>query len=261
MGIRIVRGRKFEPREAAPSVIVNETFQRTYFPGEDPLGRRIRFGNGEWATIVGVAQDVKVRGAREATYVETYIPYWQMTEPGMNVLLKMKGGGSPAQLIAPLRQAVAAIDRNVPVSGVVMLAELVGDSIENPRFFATLAFTFALLAVALAAVGIYGVMSYAVSQRTAEIGVRMAVGASAPDVFRLVIADGLKVTLVGVAAGIGGSLLVARSLGALLFGVQARDPVTLAITACGLVAVAAAACFLPAWRATRVDAAVALRTD
>jgi putative ABC transport system permease protein len=261
MGIRIVRGRKFEPREAAPSVIVNETFQRTYFPGEDPLGRRIRFGNGEWATIVGVAQDVKVRGAREATYVETYIPYWQMTEPGMNVLLKMKGGGSPAQLIAPLRQAVAAIDRNVPVSGVVMLAELVGDSIENPRFFATLASTFALLALALAAVGIYGVMSYAVSQRTAEIGVRMAVGASAPDVFRLVIADGLKVTLVGVAAGIGGSLLVARSLGALLFGVQARDPVTLAITACGLVAVAAAACFLPAWRATRVDAAVALRTD
>ena len=262
MGIAIVRGRQFEPREAAPSVIVNETFQRTYFAGEDPIGRRVRFNrDAPWSTIVGIAHDVKVRGARETTRVETYVPYWQMTEPGMNVLLKMKGAGNPAQLIGPLRHAVASIDRNVPVSGVVTLAELVGDSIENPRFFATLAFIFALLALALAAVGIYGVMTYAVSQRTAEIGVRVAVGASAPDIFRLVLADGMKVTMVGVAVGVGGSLLIARSLAALLFGVRPGDPITLGATAVVLIAVAVAASFVPAWRATRVDPVVALRTD
>ena len=260
MGITILRGRKFEPREAAPSVIVNETFQRTYFPGQDPIGRRVRFNDDmPWSAIIGVARDVKVRGARESTRVETYIPYWQMTEPGMNVL--MKAAGNPAQLVGPLRQAVASIDRNVPVSGIVTLAELVGDSIDNPRFFAMLAMTFALLALALAAIGIYGVMAYAVSQRTTEIGVRMAIGASPPKVFRLVIADGLKVAAVGIAFGIGGSLLIAKSLAALLFGVKATDPMTIAATATTLLAVAVAACWVPAWRATRVDPLVALRTE
>jgi putative ABC transport system permease protein len=260
MGIPIVRGRKFEPREAAPSVVVNETFERTYFPGQDAIGRRIRFGDdGTWATIVGIARDVKVRGARESTRVETYVPYWQLTEPGMNVLIKAVG--NPAQLVAPLRQAVAQIDRDVPVSGVISLSELVGDSIENPRFFAMLAMTFALLALVLAAIGIYGVMAYAVSQRTTEIGVRMAVGASSRAVFRLVLLDGLKVTALGVVVGIGGSLLIAKSLGALLFGVRPGDPVTLGATAVVLLIVAAIACFLPAWRATRVDPVVALRTE
>jgi putative ABC transport system permease protein len=260
MGIPILRGRGFETREAAPSVVVNETFGRTYFPGQDPIGRRIRFGDdAPWATIIGIARDVKVRGAREAMRVETYIPYWQMTEPGMNVLLK--AAGDPAQLVRPLRQAVASIDRNVPVSGVVTLAELVGGSIENPRFFATLAVTFALLALALAAIGIYGVMAYAVTQRTTEIGVRMAVGASARDVFNLVVSDGLKVTGVGVVAGVAGSLLVAKGLDAILFGVRPTDPVTLIGTALILLTVAAIACFLPARRATRVDPIVALRAE
>jgi putative ABC transport system permease protein len=260
MGIPILRGHRFEPREAAPSVVVNETFARTYFPGQDPIGRRIRFGDdAPWATVIGIARDVRVRGARESTRVESYIPYWQMTEPGMNVLLK--AAGNPAQLVGPLRQAVASIDRNVPVSGVVTLDELVGGSIENPRFFATLAVTFAVLALALAAIGIYGVMAYAVTQRTTEIGVRMAVGASARDVFHLIVSDGLKVTGVGVAAGVAGSLLIAKGLSALLFGVRPTDPVTLVVTAVVLLAVAAIACFLPARRATRVDPIVALRSE
>ena len=240
-------------------MIVNETFERTYFPGEDAIGHRVRFGDAPWATIIGIARDVKVRGARESTRVETYIPYWQLTEPGMNVLLKAIG--NPAQLVGPLRQAVASIDRNVPVSGIVTLAELVGGSIENPRFFAMLATTFALMALVLAAIGIYGVMAYAVSQRTTEIGVRMAIGATDRDVFRLVIADGLKVAALGIMFGIGGSLLMARSLAALLFGVGASDPITIGITAAALLAVAALACFVPAWRATRVDPIRALRTE
>ena len=260
MAIPVRLGRAFHSGEAAPSVVVNETFVRTFFPGEDPLGRRIRFGSGvdsPWFTIVGVAGDVKVRGAREGARVETYIPYWQFTEPGMTIILK--AAGNPAPLAGPMKQAVYSIDRNVPVSGVTTLSQMVGDSIEQPRFFATIAVAFAILAVTLAAVGIYGVMAYAVSQRTTEIGVRMALGATAADVFRLIVGDGLRIALLGVAAGVAGSLLVARWLTTLLFGVRPGDPATLAATAILLLGVAAAACFIPARRATAVDPIEALR--
>jgi putative ABC transport system permease protein len=262
MGIPLKRGRGFETREAAPAVVVNETFVRTYFPSQDPIGRRVRFsGRAEdpWFTIVGIAADVKVRGAREGARVETYIPYWQFTEPGMTVILK--AAADPAQLVAALRRAVASIDRNVPVAPITMLEELVGDSIAQPRFFATLATAFAVLAVALAAIGIYGVMAYMVSQRTTEIGVRMALGATPGEVFRLVVGDGLKLTAAGIVLGVAGSVLVARWLTTLLFGVTPGDPRTLAITAAVLLLVACAACFVPARRATRVDPMVALRAE
>jgi putative ABC transport system permease protein len=261
MGIAILRGRGFETREAAPSAIVNETFVRTYLPAGDPLGRRIRLGgpNAPWLTIVGIAEDVKVRGARESSRVETYVPYWQMTEPGMIVILK--AAGNPAMLAAPLRQAVAAIDRNVPVSNIVLLTERVGQSIENPRFFATLSLAFAIVALVLAAIGIYGVMAYAVSQRSTEIGVRMALGATSPEVFRLIVGDGLKLTAIGIALGLGGSVVMARWLRALLYGIQPADPATLGATAAVLLLVATAACLIPARRATRVDPMVALRAE
>jgi predicted permease len=261
MGIPITRGRGFDTREADPSVVVNETFVRTYFPGTEPLGRRIRIGGADtpWSTIVGIATDVKVRGAREATRVETYVPYWQMTEPGMTVILKAEG--NPAFLVAPLRQAVASIDRNVPVSDITTLASLVGGSIENSRFFALLSVACALLALVLAAIGIYGVMAYAVSQRTREIGVRVALGATPAEVFQTVVGDGLKLTAIGVAIGVAGSLLVTRSLTALLFNVQPGDPITILSTAALLVLVAAAASYIPARRATRVDPMVALRAE
>jgi putative ABC transport system permease protein len=260
MGIPIVRGHAFEERQAERVVVVNENFVRTYFPGQEALGQRVRFSSDEpWFTIVGIAANVKVRGAREAPRVETFIPYWQQTEPGMNVILKP--AGSPAPLVASLRQIVASIDRNVPVSNVTFLSELVRDSIDQPRFFATLAGAFAVLALALAAIGIYGVMAYAVSQRTTELGVRMALGAAPSEVFRLVIGDGLRLAAIGIACGAAGSLLVSRWLGSLLFGVASSDPMTLAATAATLLVVAAAACFVPARRATRVDPIVALRME
>jgi putative ABC transport system permease protein len=262
MGIALRRGHGFEESERAPSIVVNETFARTYFPADEPLGKRVRFGSqGEdpWFTIVGIAADVKVRGARESARVETFIPYWQFTEPGMVVILK--ASGSPVRLAGPLRQAVATVDRNVPVSGITTLTEMVGDSIDQPRFLAALALAFAMMALVLAGIGIYGVMAYSVSQRTAEIGVRMALGATRRDVFRLVVGDGLRLAAAGVLIGSAGSLLVAQSLRSMLFGVRPGDPATLAVTAAALVSVAALACVIPARRATRVDPIVALRAE
>jgi putative ABC transport system permease protein len=260
MGIPIKRGRSFDTREANPSVVVNETFVRTYFPGQDPLGRRLRFGPDDpWFTIIGIAGDVRVSGARKELKVETYIPYWQQTEPGMTIILK--AAGNPALLAASLRHAVASVDRNVPVSGITTLSEMVSDSIDDSRFLATLAIAFAVLAALLAGIGIYGVMAYAVSQRTTEIGVRMALGATPREVFGLVVGDGLRLAALGVIAGVGGSLLTARWLTSLLFGVKATDPATLTATVCLLLLVALAACFLPARRAMRVDPMVALRAE
>jgi putative ABC transport system permease protein len=260
MGMSLARGHGFAAREPAPSVVVNEAFARKFFAGEDAIGRRIRFGPDDpWFTIVGIATDVKARGARQAAQIETFVPYWQKIERGTNVILKTDT--PPMTLAQPLKQAIASLDRNVPLSNPATLADIVADSIEQPRFLAELTAAFALLALTLAAIGIYGVMAYVVSQRTTEIGVRMALGASPGEVFRLVVADGLKLTAAGFAIGAAASLAGARALTALLFGVRPGDPTTLVVMAAVLVLVATAACTLPARRATRVDPMVALRAE
>jgi putative ABC transport system permease protein len=260
MGMRLVRGHAFTAGDATLSVVVNETLARRFFPGEDPLGRRIRFEDGgPWFTIVAIAADAKTRGARQETKVETFIPYWQFTERGMNVILKT--AIDPGQLAAPLRQAVHALDPDIPVSGVTTLDEMVRGSVEQPRFFALLAAAFAGLALVLAAVGVYGIMAYVVSQRTPEIGVRLALGATTGEVFRLVVAEGLKLAAIGVVIGTAGAVLAARGLSTLLFGVRPGDPLTLTGVAAVLLGVAAAACAIPARRAARVDPMAALRAE
>ena len=261
MGMRIVRGQGFAPGEAAPSVLINETFASRFFPGEDAVGRQLRFGDttpGPF-TIIGVVADVRAGGAREEPLVETYIPYWQMTEGRTHIVLKTDV--APRALVTPLRRAAAEIDRAVPLSGITTLEEMVGESIQLSRFLARLAIVFAAVAALLAALGIYGVMAYAVSQRRAEIGVRVALGATAGEVFRLILSYGLRITAAGVAVGLVCSVLAARMLRGLLYGVRAEDPATFALMVLVLFGVAALACLIPARRAAGVDPVVALRAE
>jgi putative ABC transport system permease protein len=262
MSIPLRAGRQFAAREAAPAVIVNETAAQRFWPGEQPLEKRIRFSprpDAPWFTVVGIASDIHFRGAREAPRVEVYLPYWQFPEAGISIVLKT--AGAPELLSSAMRQAVRDVDPTVAVSGIASMSQLVGESIAQPRFFALLVGIFAALAMVLAAIGIYGVMSYAVAQRTSEIGVRMALGAGRTEVFRLVVGDGLTMAAVGVVLGVVGALVVARSLGKLLFEVGPADPVTFVLTSVLLMMAAAMASFVPAWRAMRVEPVVALRAE
>jgi putative ABC transport system permease protein len=259
MGIPLKQGRSFAPRESAPAVIINETAARRYWNGENPIGRRVRFGRDQWFTIVGIVGDVQMRGARGEHRSEMYLPYWQFNELGTNVVLKT--AGEPEAAIGALRQAVRDVDPDVPLANVSAMAAIVSDSIDQPRFFAILVGVFAALALALAVIGIYGMIAYAVSQRTAEIGVRMALGAERRDVFALVIGEGLMMTTAGVALGLLAAGAVSLSLQSLLFGVRPLDPLTFVAMTATLVGASVAACLLPARRAARVDPMVALRHE
>jgi putative ABC transport system permease protein len=259
-GIPLRHGRNFVPREAEPVVLVNETMARRHWPGQNAVGRRIKFADdGPWFSIVGIVGDVKQQGARIEARAQTFIPYWQLPEPGVVIVLKAQG--EPEALTGPLKQAVRSVDPDMPVSGIGTMASSVAESIEEPRFLALLVGLFAGLALGLAAIGIYGVLSYAVSQRTSEIGVRLALGAGRGDVFSLIVRDGFRLTLIGVVLGVVASLLVAPALSTLLFGVRPIDPLTFLIVVAMILAVAACASIIPARRGMRVDPLAALRTE
>ncbi|HEV2668208.1 MAG TPA: ABC transporter permease, partial [Blastocatellia bacterium] len=251
--IPLFRGRDFASadNESAPGVvIINETMARRFWPNEDALGKRIKLGSPEpqrawdglWLTIIGVVGDVRADGLEDEVRPEMYLSYLQnpwrglpsrpyMTLVGRTMSLVARGEAEPASLTASLRQAVAAVDKNQPVTVVATLESLLAASLAERRFNLSLLSIFAAVALALAVIGLYGVMSYGVSQRTAEIGLRMALGAQESDVLRLVIGQGMKLALAGVLIGLGGAMALTRWLNTLLFEVSATDPLTFALIA------------------------------
>ena len=263
--IPILRGRAFteqDKADAPPVVIVNETLARKYWPGQEAVGKRIRFqaplDRAPWMEVVGVSKDVKHELTLEVT-PEFYLPHAQDGWRGMVVVARTTG--NPASLAGSLRQNVWAMDKDQPVAEVRTMTEVRSISVGLQQFNSMMIGIFALVALLLASIGIYGVMAFAVAQRTREIGIRMALGARRTDVLRMVVLNGMKLAVLGLAIGLVASWLLTRFISSLLFGVQPTDPLTFgAVSACLLLA-ALLACYVPARRATKVDPLEALRYE
>jgi putative ABC transport system permease protein len=266
MKIRLLAGRVFTERDNSQSpavLIVNETFAKRHFPSENPIGKRVKpavFIGGEpiWREIVGVVKDVKHRQSLGGDYEpEYYMPHAQT--PMNNMSLVVRSTNDPRNLARGLQQAVQSLDRDLPVRPVITLERYLGRAAAQPKFNALLLGLFAGLALLLTAIGLYGVMAYAVVQRVREIGVRIALGAQTGDVLKMVLRQGLKLTALGLAIGLAAAYALTRYMRSLLFGVKAADPLTFAAIALLLIVVALVACWIPARRATKVDPIVALR--
>jgi putative ABC transport system permease protein len=267
MGIPLIRGRGFADtdRVGAPRVaLVNRTLAEAIFPGEDPIGHRITFNDpespdAEWVEIVGVVGSVRDESLAKEPNGETYLCAFQSPQDVATIVAKTSG--DPAALTGALRAAVHDVDPDLPVYRVRTLKSVVADSLSDQRFNATLFSIFAALALILASVGVYGVITYSVSQRTSEMGLRLALGAERREVLALVVRQAMARVAIGVAVGLAGALAAGRFLRSLVVGVPVRDPLTFGGVALVLLAVALLATWLPARRATRVDPVVALRSE
>ena len=268
MHIPLLEGRDFSDQDnekAPPVIIVNETFAKRFFPGEDSIGKRIMpgisitEGGKVMRQIVGVVGDVRHQGLNLEAGPEVYEPESQM--PFDTLILVVRTEGDPRGLIGAVREQVKALDKDLPIFDVKLMEEYLSASVAQPRFNTMLLGIFAGVALVLAAVGLYGVMSYSVVQRTHEIGIRMALGAQQKDVLRMIVNQAMRMTLLGTALGLAGAWAASRLMSGLLFGVKPSDPATYAGVALLLGTVALLACFLPAQRAMRVDPLVALRYE
>jgi putative ABC transport system permease protein len=262
MGIPLIGGRYFTDadREGSPGVIIlTESFARRYFPGENCLGGRIMnwLRKDDWLTIVGVVGDVRSGEGEPSTAM--YLPYLQAGFPHMTFLVRT--AGNPMRWAGALRSQVASIDKDQPPHDMMTLEELQAEDLTPRRVNLLLLGAFATLGLILASIGIYGVVSYSVSQRTHEIGVRMALGAERGDVLRIVVGQGIRSSLIGAAIGVAGALALTRLLRTLLFGIEPSDPLTFVAVALLLLAAALLACVVPARRASKVDPVVALRYE
>jgi putative ABC transport system permease protein len=265
--VPLLKGRLLTEQDRAgaqPVMLINETFARRIFAGEEPVGRRLVFGTGAQAVvreIVGVVGDVRHAGLEQEAGLEYYLPFGQHNFARMTVVARAAEGTDPNALAAPLRAIVREADGGAPVFNVRTMDQLLSRSVARRRFQMLLLGGFAAAALLLAALGIYGVMSYAVTQRTHEIGVRVALGARPADVLRMIVGQGMLLAALGVGAGLAAAFALTRVMRSLLYEVSATDPATFAAVAAVLAAVAFVSCYLPARRATKVDPMVALRYE
>jgi putative ABC transport system permease protein len=267
MAIPLRQGRALaeQDTDTAPLVaLINQTMADTLWAGQNPIGKRIKFPGSErnpqpWRTIVGVVADVKQYGLDRKDPMQIYLPEAQYPTQFMSLVVHT--ADEPKTMIATVRSEVHELDKDQAVYNISTMEQLVGDSISLRRFSMVLLMIFAGVALLLAGVGIYGVISYTVTQRTHEIGVRMALGASRRDIIRLIVGQGMVMTLGGIGIGLVATFALTRLMASLLFGVSPTDPLTFATVAAVLAGVALGACFVPARRATRVDPMVALRYE
>jgi len=266
LGIPLIAGNLFNTRNketGAPVVVVNQTFVRQLLAGQDPIGRRINMGSNEenWMTITGVVADVRQSGLVRPTRPEIFIPYTQRNSETQSMSLVVRSKAEPTALANSIRREVLAVDPNQPIYDVQTMETVIGKSVSNQRLNMLLMGIFAALAMTLALVGIYSVMSYMVTQHTREIGIRIALGAQTLDILKLVLGQGLLLTFIGVGLGLLGAFGLTRLMASLLYEVKSTDPVTFLAVSLLLVAVALLACYLPARRASKVDPMVALRYE
>ncbi len=261
MKIPMLQGRDFDNhdiRDTTPVAIVNEALAKHHWPGAPAIGQRLRLG-ANWMTIVGVIKNVKQTDWTEKPEDEIYLPHAQSDANFSFMTVVMRAHGDPLSLRKPVEEQVRSLDKDVPIAHVQSMEQVIADKLWRGRLAMTLLGLFAAVAVSLAALGIYGAISYSVSQRTGEIGIRMALGARSADVLRMILLQGLAVVGVGITVGLFGAWILTRTLGSLLYGVTARDPVTFIAVPIILIALSVVACCLPALRASKVDPVTALK--
>ena len=260
----MLRGRALTAQDAEgdePVLLVNETLARRFWPGQDPIGRRILLGGPPLMTVVGVVRDVRQSGLLQDIRAEVYLPAQTRWIEELRTASLVVRATPSSNLASAIRAAVEAVDPALPVYDVKTMADVVGGSVADRRLSLALVGGFAGAALLLAVLGVYGVISFTVAQSTREIGIRMSLGAQRSEVFRLVVGQGAVLAGLGLAVGLAGALALTRLMSSLLFTVGAHDPLTFAAAPLVLLAAALAASALPAWRASRVEPSVALRAE
>jgi putative ABC transport system permease protein len=245
-------------------VVINESLAKRFFQGEDALGKKITFDNpadsqAHWANIVGIVGDTRRGGVTHAPWAEVYYPLAQVPDPRMYALIRTPG--DPLAMVRPAQAEVWAVDRNQPIQSIRTVEGLLARSQANRRFTTVLLGLFSIIALALAVIGIYGVVAYSTAQRTHEIGIRMALGARRNDILTMVLKEGGMIGAVGISVGIATALALTHFMSGLLFGIGARDPITFIALPAGLLLVIAAATLVPAARALRINPIAALRGE